>query len=234
MFRELDPERIVKTVQRLQQRVLERFPDSSLGEVASELHSLSKEALSRIRLIRSPIFLIRLGVSVALLLGIGIAAYSFFQLEFTPFSKVRDFVNFAEAALGCAVFLGAAILFLLSLEQRFKRHRTLRALHELRALAHIVDMHQLTKDPERILRPGRDTPSSPERSLSPFELQRYLDYCSEMLALISKVGALYVQGFPDRVALSGADQVESLTTGLSRKVWQKMSVLDRYEEASES
>ena len=33
---------------------------------------------------------------------------------------------------------------------------------------------------------GPDTPSSPLRRMTPFELTRYLDYCSEMLAIISK------------------------------------------------
>ncbi len=64
--------------------------------------------------------------------------------------------------------------------------------------------------------------------MDPFELHRYLDYCSEMLALISKVGALYVQDFPDRAALDAVDQIENLATGLSRKIWQKIVILDRY------
>jgi hypothetical protein len=45
------------------------------------------------------------------------------------------------------VLLGAAIWFFVSIETRFKRGRVLRALHELRTLAHLVDVHQLTKDP---------------------------------------------------------------------------------------
>ena len=35
----------------------------------------------------------------------------------------------------------------------------LRALHQFRSLAHIVDMHQLTKDPERLMSPQPHTPS---------------------------------------------------------------------------
>ena len=119
-------------------------------------------------------------------------------------------------------------VFLLSLEARGKRKRALDALHELRAMAHIVDMHQLTKDPERMLGRGTRTASSPRRTMTPFELHRYLDYCSELLALIAKIGALYVQDFPDRAALDAVDQVENLATGLSRKIWQKMVILDRY------
>src|SRR5258706_555002 len=84
------------------------------------------------------------------------------------------------------------------IDARRRRRMCLEALHEMRAMAHIVDMHQLTKDPEIVTSRGPGTPSSPERPLDRFELGRYLDYCSEMLSLIGKVAALYVQGFPDQ------------------------------------
>lgn len=46
------------------------------------------------------------------------------------------------------------------------------------------------------------TASSPKQTLSGPELIRYLDYCSEMLSLIGKLAALYVQKFDDPVALA--------------------------------
>jgi len=100
------------------------------------------------------------------------------------------------------------------------------AIHELRSMAHVVDMHQLTKDPVTLLDQRYRTASSPDtRSMTPFELARYLDYCSEMLALISKIAALYVQEFPDPVAATAVDEIENLTTGLARKIWQKVTML---------
>jgi len=93
-------------------------------------------------------------------------------------------------------------------------------------MAHIVDMHQLTKDPESYFRRG-PLPVPPERrAMTPFELNRYLDYCSEALALISKIAALYVQGFEDPVLLDAVDDVEDLTSGFSRKIWQKINLLE--------
>jgi len=88
-------------------------------------------------------------------------------------------------------------------------------------------MHQLTKDPERLMSPREDTPSSPERVMSAPELGRYLDYCSELLALTSKIAALFVQQFNDPVVLSTVNEVETLVTGLSGKIWQKITLLDR-------
>src|SRR4029078_4760590 len=116
--------------------------------------------------------------------------------------------------------------FLVTWETRIKRARALRAIHELRAMAHIVDMHQLTKDPERAFNIGSDTASSPKRVLSPFELSRYLGYCTETLSLISKIAALYVQGFQDSVVLDALDDMEDLTMGIARKIWQKIALID--------
>ena len=127
------------------------------------------------------------------------------------------------------VFLSAGIVFLFTFETRLKRRRALIALHELRSLAHIIDMHQLTKDPERLLNRGAPTPASPVESMTTFELSRYLDYCSEMLSLIGKIAALYVQNFDDSVALSAVNEIEALTTGLSRKIWQKIMILHTLE-----
>ena len=58
-----------------------------------------------------------------------------------------------------------------------------------------------------------------------------LDYCGEALALISKIAALYVQRFQDTVLLDAADDVEDLTAGLSRKIWQKITILETLGQA---
>ena len=49
----------------------------------------------------------------------------------------------------------------------------------------------------------------------------------EMLSLIGKIAALYVQRFDDPVALSAVDEIESLTTSLSRKMWQKIMIVNQ-------
>ena len=91
-------------------------------------------------------------------------------------------------------------------------------------------MHQLTKDPERMLERYRQTDHSPAEAMSPLELNRYLDYCTEMLSLIGKIAALYVQRFDDSMAVAAVSEVEQLTTGLSRKIWQKIVLLSELTE----
>ena len=73
---------------------------------------------------------------------------------------------------------------------------------------------------------GHPTDSSPKRTYTHYELVRYLDYCSELLSLTSKIGAIYVQDFADRVALEAVDQLSNLTNGLSRSIWQKIIIVE--------
>jgi len=87
-------------------------------------------------------------------------------------------------------------------------------------------MHQLTKDPEHILTPGMSTASSPERKLTRFELARYLNYCSELLSLSSKLAALHVQYLNDPIVLDAVNDIEVLASNLSNKMWHKIVVLD--------
>ena len=86
-------------------------------------------------------------------------------------------------------------------------------------------MHQLTKDPSQILHPAHDTPSSPQRTMSPPELTRYLDYSSEMLSLTAKVAAFYAQGSIDTQVVDAVNDLERLTTNLSQKIWQKITIV---------
>jgi hypothetical protein len=137
-----------------------------------------------------------------------------------------EFIQTLEAGINDIVLIGLGVFFLLSIERRLKRRRVLAAISELRSIAHIIDMHQLTKDPQHALRALVDTPASPKRTRDRESLSRYLDYCSEMLSLTGKIAALYVQKFDDAVVLAAVNEVETLTTGLSGKIWQKLVILE--------
>jgi hypothetical protein len=225
-YRQLQPIRIIETAERLERRIAERFPGSGLQRVAAELVTTARDAAARSEMLRRPNLYLRAGAGVLLLgllviIGLLLAGLRVADEEVTVSSLIQNI----EAVFSAAVFLGALAVFLLTIDLRLKRRRTLAALHELRSLAHVVDMHQLTKDPE-MLTAENVTASSPERRLDRFELTRYLDYSSEMLSIISKVAALYVQGFEDPPCLQAVDAVESLTSGLSRKIWQKITIID--------
>jgi hypothetical protein len=131
-----------------------------------------------------------------------------------------------EAGVNIIILVVVGIAFLVSLERRLKRHRALESLHRVRSFVHIVDMHQLTKDPDQLLAPENVTVASPTRELSRFELARYLNYCSELLSLASKLAALHAQYLNDAAVLEAVNDVETLVASLSNKIWQKITILD--------
>ena len=227
-YRHLDEARILATLSRLRDRIAERFPDSGLSRVATELLGLSAEVSDFARYVRRPTWSIRVGVAGAILAMVLVLILGIGPLQpQAGISGMGELVQAIEASISTLVFLGAAIYFLVSLEDRLKRRRALRTLHQLRSVAHVVDMHQLTKDPAHVTMASSDTRSSPERSLTPADLGRYLDYCSELLSVISKLAALHVQHFNDAVTLAAVNDIESLTVGLSNKMWQKITLLDQ-------
>jgi hypothetical protein len=228
-FRRLDSERIIETVRALHDRIEERFPGSGLGKVVAELLLAAEEAVDRTHWIQQPHIPLR---AVAGILSIAIIALLILLLKHIRNFQFDDFINSMQgldASISSVVFVGAAILFFVGWENRIKRNRALKAIHELRALAHIVDMHQLAKDPESAMR-GKSMSSTSGRVMNPFELTRYLDYCSDALALISKIAALYAQGFQDPILLDAVDDVEDLTAGFSRKIWQKITILEGLDD----
>jgi hypothetical protein len=230
-FRQLDPEKIIVTVRDLHTRIEERFPGSGLGKVVAELLMVAEEAVTRTRWIQQPHLLLRTGAVLLSLAIIVLLAGLLTHIHQFNFDEFTNAMQGLDASIGSVVFIGASILFFLSWENRIKRRRALKAIHELRALAHIVDMHQLTKDPESYFGQGGSNTRFLKRAMTPFELNRYLDYCSDALALISKIAALYVQGFQDPVLLDAVDDVEDLTAGFSRKIWQKITILENLRRA---
>lgn len=227
MFREIQPDRLIATVARLRQRIFERFPEANLVKVADELEAVTRAAAARSAAIKQPDLVLRL-CSVGLLLvaaGVLLAGFLAVRPRIGEVWSLSELVQTVGSACEALFLLGGGVFFIATLEVRRKRRRCLTALHELRAMAHIVDLHQLTKDPDRAREAGGTTDSSPDHALNSFQLGRYLDYCSELLSVMGKVAALYVQGFPDPVALEAVDDVENLTTSLSRKIWQKIMIL---------
>ncbi|WP_088818120.1 hypothetical protein [Kytococcus aerolatus] len=117
------------------------------------------------------------------------------------------------------------VWFLLFLPQRWERSRMLALLHRLRSAAHVVDMHQLTEDPEN-LRPGyRPTEASVQDPMGRPEMGHYLEYCAELLHLVGKVAALCAEASDDDLVLDTVSDVEQLTSGLAGTIWRKIALL---------
>jgi len=175
--------------------------------------------------IGKPIWSLRISSCLLSLLFILSLLTLVFYYEAETSTSIYALVQTLDAGGNLLLLIGLSILFLWSIEQRVRRKRAISAINKLRDLAHIVDMKQLTKDPDGVARVTYPTPHSPRRNLDTFSLGRYLDYCSEMLSLISKLGYLYITDFHDPEATRAANELENLCTGLCRKIWQKIMIL---------
>jgi hypothetical protein len=229
----LDSGHIVKTVERLHARIAERFPNSGLAGIAADLAEIARATAARVEDLSKPNYLLRTIAVLAIAGGLFAQVYFAEIIDWSNVLRRSDPVGLTQgldAIVNLLILAFGAIWFVLTLEQRLKRRRMQARLYELRAFAHVIDMHQLTKDPTVVLSASKPTESSPERRMSEFELSRYLDYCAEMLALIAKLAALYGGRTRDREVIASVNEVEELTSNLGRKIWQKIMILSDLDD----
>lgn len=223
----LRPGPVIETIGRLVARIFERFGDCGLYRVCAQLHAIAKVDTRRAISIGRSYMWLRALVFATIAAGIAVLGWMLSLIDFTNAAadNVSSIAQGIEAAANLTVLTGAAMLSLLKLEERLKRRRALAALHELRSIVHVIDMHQLTKDPSKFT-VRANTPSSPPLVLNEFQMTRYLDYCSEMLSLTSKVAVLFGQSLDDRAVAEVVSDIERVSSGLSQKIWQKIMILE--------
>lgn len=226
-FRSLDPAKILLTAETLERRVQERFPDRGLVQVAAEVSALARTVRGEVAVLQPPIWWLRGLVALVVLAG---AAVFLWVGSILPLRDVGQdaigSVQGIEAAINTALLAGLGLVALVRLEARVKRQRVARGLHSLRSVIHVIDMHQLTKDPVTLSPDFTPTDTSPLRDLDAVGMSRYLDYCSELLALTGKLAALYAQAVPDEGVAQAVTDIELLGSSLSRKIWQKITLID--------
>lgn len=223
MYETLNPDRIVETIARLAERIGTQFPDSGLGRVGNELLSAAHAAQARATTLAKPNWPLRVGICVLVAAGIVAQVAALKALHLERIEADIGFIQTLEAGTNLLLLSGGAVWFLLSLEERFKRRRALDALHRLRSLAHIIDMHQLTKDPTVMMRPDAPRPMSREQLIG------YLDCCADLLAMIGKLAALHAERMRDAVVMGTVTEIESLTSDLARKIWHKIVMVAESE-----
>lgn len=227
----LDPEAVHQTCQRLQQRIADRFvKERGLQRVATDLVGIVKDVGGATEYVvkrrRGTRVATRLGILIVLAVaGIVFALAVRSAVEDAPDSGL-EWLPLLESAVNDVIFAVLAIWFLWSVPERLERQTLLAKLYRLRSLAHIVDMHQLSKDVAKIRSSPGLAPEPESDDLSPEMFQDYLDYCSELLSLVGKAAALCAEESRDPLVLDTVSTIETLTVSLERKVWQKIAVLD--------
>jgi hypothetical protein len=226
-FRTLDPALILATAERLEARIADRFPDRGLTQVAREVVALSRSIAGEVKTLTPPIWGLRVLVTLVVLGG---AAVFLWVGSVIPLNQVGraaiGSVETLEAAINTLLLAALGVLALVRLEARVKSRRVARGLHALRSVIHVIDMHQLTKDPVTLSPEFQPTAASPERDMDAVALSRYLDYCSELLAITGKLAALYAQAVPEEGVASAVNDIEVLGASLSRKIWQKITLIE--------
>jgi hypothetical protein len=233
-YRRLQPAKILETAIRLQDRVEARFPQRGLSHVARELVALARHVIAETEALTPPLWWLRGLIALGILGGAALFISVGSVISFTRFSgEAIGSVQGIEAFINTAVLGGLGLVTLIQLEHRLKRQRAAQGLHELRAIIHVIDMHQMTKDPSTLHPDYTITTVSPPRSFTSAELDRYLDYCSEMLALTGKLAALYAQAVSDDSLAATVNDIEQLGSSLSGKIWQKIVILDAQADSRE-
>ncbi|MGI5189552.1 hypothetical protein ACQEVI_15550 [Promicromonospora sp. CA-289599] len=231
----LEPVPVIETARRLRDRIGARFPDRGIHRVAQELVSLTEQVADtsagsrrRSRLVRTASHAVICVVVLVALVAFGFAV----EAAFTDApDNGLDWLPLIESAVNDIVFVAIAVVLLYSFPERVQRADLLAKLHRLRSLAHIVDMHQLTKEPESLRDAFAGGTDSGDRGLTPEQIEYYLEYCTELLSMVSKAAALCAEESQDDIVLNTVSTIETLTMGMSRKVWQKITVLSEERTA---
>jgi hypothetical protein len=228
---QLVADHVTATVAQLERRIEARFGERGLTKAVRDLGQLvilvqEETGQSHLRLRRTTL--------VTRATSITIVSATVFALVFSLRSAVidglahtADWVPLVESVINDLVFAAIAVLFLWAMPERLERRVLLRVLHRLRSLAHVIDMHQLSKDPEQVSPSYVPTAQSVQHGLDTDQMYHYLSYCSEMLSLTAKTAALCAEHSSDGVVLETISTIETLTTELSNKIWQKISLLPR-------
>ncbi len=216
----LRAEGILNAIENIKERIFNRFPSSSLNKIAIDLISTAKEIITESTKSDNKNIIIRFTSFAFCFCILSILIYFFRGLILKFPEDFTSFVTLLEASLGASVFIGATILYLNSLEAKYKRKKAISIIHKLRVLSHVIDMHQVSKDPSNLIKPKLNKEITHNYKTKD-DLSKYYDYCSELLSMISKVAAYYIQNSDDHEVRESVDQIEILTTNLSRKIWQK-------------
>ena len=226
---QLSADHVGDTVAQLERRIDARFGERGLTKAARDLGDLvalarSEAGQSRERLRRTTVTA-RATSIVIIAATLFLLAVSLRPAVTDGLAKSTEWVPLAESVVNDLVFVVIAVVFLWAFPERLERRALLRLLHRLRSLAHVIDMHQLSKDPEQVSPTYTPTAQSVRHGLDADQMRHYLGYCSEMLSLTAKTTALCAEHSTDGVVLETISTIETLTTELSNKIWQKISLL---------
>jgi hypothetical protein len=213
---QLDPAKIVQTAENLAHRVSERLPESNLAGLAAELAGIARETHRRARQVRRPIYLVRAACGLAILASLTALWYLVSDIHTRwVFGTITEVFEAADAGFNLLVLLAGALWFLITIEFRVKRRKTLDFLEELLEFIQVIDVTHLYYSPELY----GETRSSSRSSLQ-FD-HTYLLFCTEMLALIRNLAPLYARGNVSDSIWRAVSEVVMLANAIEDRLFSK-------------
>ncbi|MFC1657329.1 hypothetical protein ACFL2P_02000 [Candidatus Moduliflexota bacterium] len=120
MYEFIRADKVVETVEKLQGRIAERFPNSGLSELCGQLQDVARQSKSRAASIAKPNTLLR-AVVAATVLGL-LASFVYIVVELnileSRFPTGLELIQLFEPAKNIVFVVGVAILFAFTLENR--------------------------------------------------------------------------------------------------------------------
>jgi hypothetical protein len=225
----LTHEYVGETAKRLVERIHSRFDDDDLTNIARQVFDVATMSEKRIaRALRVGFFIRLLTWPVVIAVGFGIAAWIKSLHLAIQVNDAGDLAQSLDSVLQLILVLGAGGWFLLSIGTKVQRRSLFKALQELHALAQVIDLVQLDKDPDRLhFSSEQRTENSPTlgKANTAFLLSRYLDYCSELLSVLSKIACLYRERVSDEAVLSRLGDFDRLASQLRSNIGSKMGLI---------
>ncbi len=215
---------VVRAIKNLQQTVEEKFPTRGLkytiGKLKDEAEAVNAST-QNICSLKAIAWTFTIGIPVMLFFILIYSVVEFLDFgrnAFNGFDDVDGLVNL--------IFLSVVVGFFI--RQTFKIQRrtsTLKQLHRIRSLIHVLDMKQQNKK-------VHNKCITNKRPLTHKENIAYLDDCSQALSLAGKVAALTIEGYNDSLVIAAVSEIDSLCNGVSSKIWQKIFVLQAHVNES--
>ena len=230
----LQAEKIEKAIDDLEQGIKEMLPGRKIVDICQDLKEVIGEAKKKSSRKSSQSFTRKKFLKLFFIATLILLATFFITLGLSYFLKaistslgrsigLEEGLQLTDTAITLLLPSIAYIFYRLKDNIKTYRSAVLQDLHKLRMLSHIIDVKQLNKTPDWL--DWKEKQKKHERILNRSEKAFYLEFCSQMQSLIGKIAVLYIRDVNDPALITAVNEIETLTTGLSRKTWQKLMLM---------
>ncbi len=206
---------ICESIEALKNQVNNQFPGKRLSATIEDLETEAKSATNIAKKVGGSHFIgwfITLSVPLLLFVATIASTASYFNLDISSIQSYDDIDGVVNIGF-VTVLIGLFVRQFITIR---RRTNSMKQLHKLRTIIHILDMKQQNKKYHNCL--------TNKKPLSHNDNIRYLDDCSQAIVLAGKVAALMIEGHNDALVIATVSEIDSLCNGITNRIWQKIQV----------